>query len=108
MNDQLTLDAALVAPNHPPYQKHSDTSRAAAASMADISGRIRLQVLDAIRYSGNDGRTALELEAELHIDGDTIRPRIVELMNAGAVIDSGERRKTASGRNARVLVSVNR
>lgn len=103
---QLDFAAVLTAPNHPPYQRHSDTSRAAADSVAEVTGALRVRVFRAIEASGTHGMTAAELETALHLDGSTVRPRVCELIEMGRVCDSGERRETPSGRKARVLVAL--
>lgn len=80
-----------------PYQAHSRTSREAASSIQGKSARLRNQVLDELR---RNPATDEELANALTLSGNTCRPRRVELVDLGLVEDSGERRKTASGRNA--------
>lgn len=80
-----------------PYQAHSRTSREAASSIQGKSARLRNQVLDELR---RNPATDEELATTLTLSGNTCRPRRVELVDLGLVEDSGERRKTASGRNA--------
>lgn len=80
-----------------PYQAHSGTSREAASSIKGKSARLREQVLQELR---RNPATDEELATLLTLSGNTARPRRVELVELGLVEDSGQRRKTASGRNA--------
>lgn len=47
-----------------------------------------------------DGSTAQDIEQGLDLSGNTVRPRLRELVQAGRVYDSGETRRLASGRKA--------
>ena len=80
-----------------PYQAHSGTSREAASAIKGKSARLRQQVLDELR---RNPATDEELANVLNLSGNTARPRRVELVEIGIVEDSGQRRKTASGRSA--------
>lgn len=82
----------------PPYQRHSDTSRAAAEAIKPKRVSLRQRVLDAIRTNGLYGMTDEEIQAATGISPNTARPRRVELVAAGLVVDLGERRPTASGK----------
>jgi predicted ArsR family transcriptional regulator len=82
--------------DQPPYQAHSETSRDAAVSMRGKTARIRDLVLDAIKERPS---TDEELVARLQISQNTVRPRRVELVQRGLVVEGG-RRKTQSGRTA--------
>ena len=86
-----------------PWQKHSDTSREAAESMAETAKTIREIVYLEIRQSPH-GCTAEEICTRTGIKGDTVRPRIVELVNQERIVVAGKR-KTKSGRNADVWVA---
>jgi hypothetical protein len=48
----------------------------------------------------NDGLTTEEVEEALERKHQSISPRVNELRDTGWLVDSGERRKTSSGRNA--------
>ena len=87
-------------PEVPPYQRHSPTSRASALRVAPGVSTLRLQVLTFIRESGTMGATDDEMQVTLSMDPSTQRPRRVELVRAGWVIDSGRKRATRSGRAA--------
>jgi hypothetical protein len=91
----------------PPYQRHSETSKAAASAIHPKTETLRAKVHIAILNSGQYGRTDLEIESQLGIGGSTVRPRRRELQMSGHVKDSGCRRKTASGRYAVVWVATN-
>ena len=86
-----------------PYQKHSPTSRAAAASI-DNAASLRARVYRLIEERESWGATDIEIQNELNMDGNTERPRRRELQRAGKIKDSGRTRKTPSGRSAVVWV----
>ena len=81
----------------PPFQAHSDTSRAAAIAKAPTAPAQREVVYRALQQRA---RTAEELQDWLELSGDSVRPRIVELVREQRVLDTGHRRKTRSGRYA--------
>ena len=77
-----------------PFQKHSDTS-AEAADRFQRSGKAptaRARVLAAIRSTGEEGLTDKEAQALLGMRGSTQRPRRIELVKVGLVLDSGRTR----------------
>lgn len=88
----------------PPAQRHSATSVAAAEAVKPAAGRLRAEVLAAIRRAGRAGLTDAEGQAATGIGGDTWRPRRRELQDAGLIRDSGKRRTTGHGREAVVWV----
>ena len=84
---------------------HPDTSREAAAST--VTGKLRVKVYEFIVRRGQRGATDEEIiEAGIKRGylANGIRPRRVELVRYGWIIDSGERRPTRSGRSAIVWV----
>ena len=85
----------------PPAQRHSETSRAAAASLtpAKLTGD-RLRIYRYLR-SRPDGATDEEIAAALAMNANTERPRRIELQKIGMIRLSGTR-ATASGRKANV------
>jgi hypothetical protein len=85
----------------PPAQRHSVTSRAAAASLtpAKLTGD-RLRIYRYLR-TRPDGATDEEIAAALAMNANTERPRRVELQKIGMIRLSGTR-ATASGRKANV------
>jgi hypothetical protein len=74
---------------------HPDTSRAAAERITPRTGTQRARVLDYVRWKGEDGATDHEVQQALSLDGNTERPRRIELVNAGHLEDSGRRRDGA-------------
>ncbi len=95
--EQLTL---------PPFVRTSDTSRLAAIAMYCKAGTKRAQVFGAIKsdwFVG--GCTDEEGMNMIGMSGNTYRPRRVELVRYGLVMDSGQRRPTASGEQAVVWVA---
>lgn len=78
------------------------TSKAAAESMIGSASSLRRLVYDVIKHLG--GCTDDEIEVETGLSGSTVRPRRRELVLSGAIVESGERRKTRSGRTAAVHI----
>lgn len=76
-----------------------DTSEAAAESIEPT--HLRRAVLTCF---GTTGRTCDEVEVLLDLRHQTASARIRELVMLGFLKDSGERRATRSGRQARVYV----
>ncbi len=81
-----------------PSQRHSPTSRAAAAAMASDTSRLRGLVLREILTAG--GLTDEEGIDATGLSPSTYRPRRVELVERGQVRDAGRTRPTRSGRKA--------
>lgn len=87
----------------PPYSEPT-TSRDAALSMIPSAETLRMAVLAYIDEQGPAGATDEEIQLALSMEGNTERPRRRELVQAGVVADSGARRKTSTGRAAKVWV----
>ena len=87
-----------------PYVKGSDTSQAAAVSVAPHLPRLEAVVLLSVAKSG--GRTSDEVEVETGLPHQTVSARIRGLVQRGLLADSGARRPTRSGRGAAVWVPV--
>lgn len=83
-----------------PAARPTDTSIAAAESLADGVAGLRRRVLEAIRAAGAIGLTPDEAAAQLELTPFTTRPRFSELREKGLIEDSGLRRANASGRKA--------
>ena len=79
------------------HQHHSETSREAAERIVRVAPTLRDRVLMALAMRP---MTDEELCEVTQIPPSTERPRRVELVAERIVRDSGERRKTRSGRNA--------
>lgn len=93
-----TPDTGLY-PLTPGHVAGSDTSEAAAASMNASAAGYRERVF-AMFALGN--WTCDALEERMNLSHQTVSARIRELVLAGRLTDSGERRKTRSGRKAAV------
>jgi predicted ArsR family transcriptional regulator len=88
-------------PFEPGFVQGSDTSAEAAKSMGADAPSLRDQIFAHINQSGR-GLTCDEIEEVFEIRHQTASARIRELVMFGKLVDSGERRKTRSGRSARV------
>lgn len=82
----------------------SDTSYDAAKSIAGGAEAMRVKCLEVIRQNGS--ATCDEVETQLDGRHQTISARVRELVQLGFIYDTGERRKTRSGRSARVYKAV--
>ena len=81
-----------------PFVSDSPTSQASAEAIKPDAGRLRAKVLTAI--SGYCGLTDEEGIEATGIAPSTYRPRRIELVEQGKVIDSGQTRLTRAGRKA--------
>ena len=84
-------------PESLPYQPHSATSRAAAEQSAPNAETCRSLVL---AYLTGHPATDEQVQFALRMPSSTQRPRRRELVQAGLVRDSLERRETRSGAKA--------
>lgn len=82
------------------FQASSPTSHEAAVAIRPAAETLRAKVLEYLRSRGETGATDEEIQDGLGMAQNTERPRRVELVEAGSVVDSGETRKTRSGRKA--------
>lgn len=87
-----------------PHVVGSDTSLAAAESIERQAPTMQRAVLDCIVRGAQCRRTCDEVEVWLDMSHQTASARIRELAKAGTIVDSGQRRKTRSGRKAAVYV----
>lgn len=81
-----------------------ETSLDALSSVAESVDKLRAIVLGVVRERGATGATCDEIEVALGMRHQTASARVNELMEDGRVVDSGERRKTRSGRKATVWI----
>ena len=90
---------------HPPHSD-KDTSLDAATSMKPIVDTLQDRVLAYIKSQGSWGAIDDEIEEALGMKHQTAsaRRRELVLMDPPRIIDSGTRRKTRSGRTAKVWV----
>ena len=84
-----------------PLFSEMTTSMEAAEAIAPHVARLQEVVLRAIRHEPG-GCTAEQLEDRTGLSGNTVRPRLIELCEAGLVVTSGETRLNRSGRRAKV------
>ncbi len=82
-----------------PFQSHSPTSEAAAERAAPHAGTERRKVFNALSDHPH-GLTDEQIQSLLAMNANTERPRRIELVAMGKVIDSHETRLTRSGRKA--------
>lgn len=82
-----------------PYVRTSETSRLAAEQIQHRTHIDRERILAYVRATY--GATDNEIQAALFMDGNTERPRRVELVNEGKLVAAG-RRKTGTGRLATI------
>lgn len=73
------------------------TSREAAVAAEPRAGTWRAKVLEFVRSKGERGATRDEAIAALGMNPSTLRPRWLELSEAGLIRDSGRTRKNANG-----------
>lgn len=106
---QLAVRAETPRPdNHPlpPFVASSATSEAAAASISPCTADRRAKVLAFIRSCGSAGATDSDGQRHFGWSGSSYTPRRIELERAGLVMWYGEKRKTASGRDAGVFMAT--
>lgn len=73
------------------------TSLDALEKIAPKVGTIRRKVYEAILLKGLSGMTDYEIEKQLNLEGNTVRPIRGSLVDIGLVIDSGTTRPNAKG-----------
>lgn len=89
-----------------PYQPHSETSREAAQAISKHIGPMHERVLSYLRRHP-EGATDNALCEALDLKGSTLRPRRIELVEAGLVVDSGRyHRDDDSKRKSTVWISL--
>jgi len=89
-----------------PHVATSETSEAAASSISSARPTLQDAVRTYIKSCGTFGATDQQIENALELRHQTASPRRRELVLLGEVVDSGQTRKTDSGRNAVVWVWV--
>lgn len=93
----IRLIEADLSPVPAPYQAHSETSRAAAASIQ--TNALERRVLELLARNPG-GLTDLEGQALSGMSGSTYRPRRVSLLDKGLVTSTGNQKMTIAGRKA--------
>lgn len=91
-----------------PYQKHSPTSKAAAADILPRAGTLRRAVYDFIVSRHHAGATDEEIQNVLGLEGSTERPRRIELQRGGLIEQrvTWPTRRVKSGKQAAVWVAI--
>jgi predicted ArsR family transcriptional regulator len=102
--DLLPAPPAYSRGTSPGAARCSDTSVAAAASVAPTLGARQAAVVDVVRRRG--GATCAEVAAALGLPMHAVSGRITELRLQGRLADSGARRIGTSGRAGAVWVEV--
>lgn len=82
------------------------TSVAAAERVKPKSGTQRWRVLRVVVDAGEEGVTDEEVQDRIGLPLNTVRPRRLELVEGGYVIDSGDTRPTAGGSQAIVWLAT--
>jgi hypothetical protein len=93
----------------PPARHESSTSIAAAEKIKPDANTQRALVLSYLRGRGSTGATREEICTALGMSGDSIRPRVWELMRAKPVplvVETPATRRTQSGREAFILCAA--
>lgn len=81
------------------------TSVIAAESITrNYTEQLRADILAFLRRRPALGATADEIEMLMEIPGNTLRPRLVEMRRRSLIRDSGQTRRTRTGRPAAVWV----
>jgi hypothetical protein len=94
VSDQLTLwgREPASAPEVKLHREARDTSVMAAWRAWPRSGTQRERVLHWVMGRGEQGATDDEIQDALHLAGNSERPRRLELVERGWLVDSGVRR----------------
>ena len=82
-----------------------EASAVAAKAIEPVAGSLRALVLEYVRSRGLNGSTCDEAEIALSMRHQTCSARVRELSGSGLIVDSGQKRKTSSGRFAVVHVA---
>jgi len=96
------LDRNVVLVSH----KAQRTSRAVAEKVLPKTGTLRRRVYEHFVRQGLYGATDEEAQAQLNIDGNTMRPTRGSLVKDGYLIDTGITRKNAKGHDCIVWRTV--
>lgn len=97
MSSTATLDR--------PFVQGSATSLAASIDAKALAIDARARVFACINAAGIHGRTRQEIEGETGLDGNTVRPRVAELIVRDLIRPSGDIRRSPTGRACEVLVA---
>ena len=89
----------FAAPVRAPAVQSSRTSMAAADAIGASLNALQRSVVSFLRTRGDHGATDEEIATGLQMNPSTARPRRIELVRRGLVVEAGTR-KAASGRFA--------
>lgn len=93
-----------------PYSGSTEATRQTSIEAANAIEPVKQSLKDIIYQAflavGVTGLTDDEIFTRTQIDLNTIRPRRVELFNAGKIEVTGRKRQTRSGRNAAVWIAT--
>lgn len=106
MTERSLFDDRTYAAPDPPAVDSSNTSLAAADAIKPHAAKQRAAVLAFVRSCGWAGATRPEIEAALGMGGDSVRPRVWELIKMNLMTETTRTRPTKSGRPAFVLVAT--
>ena len=111
MNGRVPVDPS--ANEMGKFARRSPESRKAALANFPRSGTQRMAILERIAAAGQRGMTREEVGRALRMSGDTVRPRMLELVEGGwltaARDENGDMtRATLGGNDAAVLVATER
>jgi len=95
-----------VYPDAPGFVRGSDTSEAAAKSISPKARSILHDRICKLVAAFYHGLTSEEVQIALDLTHQNCSARTTELVQMGRLVDCGERRRTSSGRSARVLKAV--
>lgn len=99
------LPSRPALPDPDPPDNGTPTSRAAAEAARVTTPKQRAAVLRFLEERGQLGATDEEIQLALELRSQSEGPRRGELVKAGLVRDSGQRRPTTSGRAAVVWIA---
>jgi hypothetical protein len=85
----------------------SNTSAAARERVQPYLTRLHGKIYAAVLKAGSRGLTREELEHHTRMRGNSVRPRVRELLAMKLLTLSGEERRTESGCMAEVLIARN-
>lgn len=89
----------------PPYQRKSATSREAAIAIAPHAPTQAARVWEYVLSRGVEGATREEIALALHIKEASSTARVAELIESGELAATGNKRLTATGHNAYIVVA---
>lgn len=105
-NETFIRDGVRPTAHHYPPSNGVQTSDEAAAAIEPVAQRQRDILYAYVCDQYMLGTTNQEAEEALGMPAQTVSPRMGELRKEGLVVDSGEKRRTRSGRRAIVWIDA--